>query len=64
VNAADYVSWRKNDNTTNGYAQFRENFQPSPVAGPGLGGAAVPEPASAALLMLGLAAICWPRGRA
>ena len=59
VNLADYVSWRKNDNTTNGYAAFRENFQQNAAGGAGLdGAAAVPEPASVALFMLGLVAFC------
>jgi hypothetical protein len=66
INAADYVTWRKPDSVTpnpNGYVAFRENFQPSPVAGPGLGQAAVPEPASVALLLLGLAAMGLRRRR-
>lgn len=62
VNAADYTSWRKNDNTTNGYAAFRENFQQNAAGGAGLdGAAAVPEPASVALFMLGLVAFCARR---
>jgi hypothetical protein len=52
VNAADYVSWRQNDGTDAGYAKFRENFQPSPVAGSSLQGAAVPEPSTFALVSL------------
>lgn len=52
INAADYVSWRKNDGTDSGYAAFRENFQPSPVAGSSLSAASVPEPATIALVAL------------
>jgi autotransporter-associated beta strand protein len=66
VNAADYATWRKPDSVTpdpNGYVAFRENFQPSPVAGPGLGAAAVPEPMSVALLLLGLAGMGLRRQR-
>jgi autotransporter-associated beta strand protein len=56
VNLADYVTWRKdptnpNFGGANGYFTWRENFG-TPASGSGLGGAAVPEPAS--LLLVGL----------
>jgi autotransporter-associated beta strand protein len=73
VNAADYVTWRKDANNIGGgdpqgYIAWRENFMPSPIAGPGLGAsdlgpAAVPEPASVALVMIGLALVAAGRRR-
>jgi hypothetical protein len=70
VDAGDYVTWRKAQGTTNvlandpvggtiGAAQYnnwRANFGKPPGAGSGLEGASVPEPASAVLLLIGLAA--------
>jgi hypothetical protein len=47
VDAADYVVWRKNDESSDGYTTWRTNF--GRTAGPGAaltGGAAVPEPAA------------------
>lgn len=65
VNAADYVTWRKNDgpNATlpndNGvgnqaarYSLWRTNFGNPPGSGSGLNGAQVPEPATCALLCI------------
>jgi autotransporter-associated beta strand protein len=58
VNAADYVTWRKDPgsfgNDPGGYVTWRENFSQSAASGSGLGQAAVPEPASLVLLMLGV----------
>jgi len=57
VNLADYVTWRKRNNTAQGYAVWRENFSPSPVAGAGLESAfaaSVPEPASWIMLAAGV----------
>jgi hypothetical protein len=71
VDAADYVVWRKNEVANaalpndNGLATQAERFDlwranfgnPLPGGGAGQGGGAVPEPASAVLLMLGAAAL-------
>jgi hypothetical protein len=70
VNAADYVTWRKGVGTTytqNDYARWRENFGAlAPSNSPGLGlslaAAAVPEPASFALVGSALAML-WARRR-
>jgi hypothetical protein len=70
VDAGDYVTWKKAQGTTNvlandpvggtiGNAQYnnwRANFGKPPGAGSSLDGASVPEPASAVLLLIGLAA--------
>lgn len=63
IDAADYVLWRKNPilhgGDPGGYNLWRQQFgQPSPGAG---GGGAVPEPASLAMLAIGLAALCFRR---
>lgn len=55
VDAADYVVWRRNDGTPGGYDTWRENFGAT-LPGSG-GGSAVPEPASLALMLVGLIAI-------
>jgi hypothetical protein len=74
VNAADYVSWRNNVGTTNAlandaiggtigqqhYLQWRSNF--GRVAGSASALSAVPEPASLAVLLIGIA--CATRCRA
>jgi autotransporter-associated beta strand protein len=57
VNAADYVTWRKNPagngNDPGGYVLWRENFSQSAGSGSGLqGAAAVPEPATVSLVLL------------
>jgi len=61
VNAADYVTWRKDPTTfggneganPSGYVTWRENFNVNAASGSGLDGpSAVPEPSSIALLML------------
>jgi autotransporter-associated beta strand protein len=66
VNAADYVTWRKDEAAhggANGYFTWRENFDLSAGAGASLGSAAVPEPATAWLLayVLGLALVVSKR---
>jgi len=61
VDAADYVVWRRDDGTQQGYDDWRANFGMSlPGAGGGSGGA-VPEPASFALVMLGMAGMWFSR---
>jgi autotransporter-associated beta strand protein len=53
INAADYPSWRKNNGTDSGYAEWRENFSEASASGPGmLTQAAVPEPATIILVVL------------
>jgi hypothetical protein len=72
VDAADYVVWRKGDIAADGngdtmvdqadYDFWRERFgNPSPGSGSGLVGSAVPEPAIATLLVVGLLAACARR---
>jgi hypothetical protein len=63
VDAADYVVWRKNNiNGQQGYDDWRANFGRPDGSGNALDGAgAVPEPAGATLLLLGLAAVCNAR---
>jgi hypothetical protein len=56
VDAADYVSWRKNSGTSIGYNTWRQNFgKVAAGAGAALGdnSASVPEPSCIALLILG-----------
>jgi hypothetical protein len=59
VDAADYVVWRKNDGSQQGYDTWRVNFVATAGNGAAsVGVARVPEPASALLLMmLGVAAV-------
>jgi hypothetical protein len=52
VDAADYVVWRKTDNTPAGYAAWRSNFGAGTGSGSGLGSSAVPEPAAFSLLLI------------
>ncbi len=65
VNAADYVTWRKDPASfggAGGYDTWRQNFNNPPGSGSNLGSAtAVPEPASAVLLLFGSAALLWRR---
>jgi hypothetical protein len=65
VDAADYVIWRKtNINGSQGYTDWRANYgNPSPGAGSGsrLSGAAVPEPTTMGLLLIGLVVLCSRR---
>ena len=61
VDAADYVTWRKNDGTQAGYETWRANFG-TPSSGSGrLLSASVPEPTSVLLLVFG--AGCWSFAR-
>jgi autotransporter-associated beta strand protein len=63
VNAADYVTWRKNPsangNDPAGYVAWRENFSQTAAGGSGLSGtpSAVPEPGALALVGLALGMI-------
>jgi hypothetical protein len=64
VDAADYVAWRKNDGSQEGYNTWRTNF--GRTAGGGSGDStgssnAVPEPSWMALLLCGVMLLCWPR---
>jgi len=56
VDAADYVMWRKNPagfgGDPAGYTAWRASFGTPPGSGASLGGSAVPEPASAVLLVM------------
>ena len=52
VDAADYVVWRKTDNTQPGYDLWRTNY--GRTAGSGSALSAVPEPAAGLLVILGL----------
>ncbi|MCI0335767.1 MAG: hypothetical protein L0228_21380 [Planctomycetes bacterium] len=78
VDAADYVVWRKNENTTNTlpndsdlggtvgadhYNLWREHFGDMTMAGSGLGSAAVPEPAPLVTTCLGMLAFAVRRCR-
>jgi hypothetical protein len=57
VDAADYVFWRKNDGSQDGYDDWRENFGRTTGGGDLGSAAAVPEPASAMLAFFGLVLI-------
>jgi hypothetical protein len=63
VDAGDYVFWRKSNGPAGDYTAWRANFGVPPGAGSGggLGGASVPEPTSAVLLVIGLAVFCSRR---
>lgn len=67
VDATDYVLWRKSPNTYGGnpagYNTWRAHYGQSQGAGASLGGSAVPEPATATLLLIALASCgCRRRG--
>lgn len=58
VNAADYVAWRKFDNTVGGYNAWRSNFGRSAAGTGGHANPSVPEPAALVILAsLTLAAV-------
>jgi hypothetical protein len=57
VDAADYVLWRKTDNSTSGYTSWRANFG-TVVA---TGAAAIPEPGTLSLLPLGTICLFYKR---
>jgi hypothetical protein len=64
VDAADYVVWRKNDiNGQQGYTDWRTNFGRTTGSGGGLSSAAVPEPVSFVILLVGalFAGFAWRR---
>jgi hypothetical protein len=71
VDAADYVLWRKGDIAADGnndtlvdsldYDIWRGNFGATAGAGSALGSAAVPEPATCGLLVMGLLTVCSRR---
>jgi autotransporter-associated beta strand protein len=69
VNAADYVTWRKDEanfggtegSNPSGYITWRANFDVNAASGSGLEGSAVPEPSSVALI--GVVGIGFFHGR-
>jgi len=70
VDAADYVFWRKNDGTPAAYDTWRADFGQPAGSGANIGsgasiggGSAVPEPATAALLIVGILALSSCRRR-
>ncbi len=66
VDSADYVAWRKTDGTLAGYTSWRSNF--GRIAG-GAGSeiasdtSIIPEPAAAALVVIGSVVCMWRRPR-
>jgi hypothetical protein len=66
VDAADYVVWRKNGGTQNQFNLWRANFGTAAGSGSAAhldssNGARVPEPASALMLVIGIAVGSWKR---
>jgi T5SS/PEP-CTERM-associated repeat protein/autotransporter-associated beta strand protein len=59
VNAGDYVTWRKIDGSQSGYDIWRRNFERT--LGGGAGSAAIPEPTSVIVIMVGLATLIVAR---
>jgi len=64
VNAADYVTWRKNSGTQAEYVTWRENFASPASSAASLDSSAVPEPSGIAMCLLGLVAFRSHRKRA
>jgi hypothetical protein len=58
VDAADYVVWRKTDGAPQGYTDWRTNFG----ATLNVGSAAVPEPATAAIVLFAALLFFYHRG--
>ncbi|HEY3395165.1 MAG TPA: matrixin family metalloprotease [Lacipirellulaceae bacterium] len=58
IDAADYVLWRKNDGTQDGYNTWRANIGRT-AGGGAMSKATAPEPATARLIVLGAAIGCW-----
>jgi hypothetical protein len=66
VDAADYVVWRKTDNSTAGYNDWRTNFGATLGPGGGSGSAqpaAIPEPTTMLMLLTATAIAGIPRRR-
>lgn len=59
VDAADYVLWRKSDNSTSGYSSWRTNFGAVAAAS----ATNIPEPAALSLLIAGPTCLCFSRQR-
>jgi hypothetical protein len=65
ADAADYVVWRKNDGTPEGYDTWRAHFGQTAGSGSGASGnATVPEPAAMVMLIMVAAGWCVRRSRA
>jgi hypothetical protein len=62
VDAADYVVWRKTDGTPAGDNEWRTHFGQTANDGSGANAnAAIPEPSTVALLLIGFLTTCYPR---
>ncbi len=64
VDAADYVVWRKTDQSQAGYNNWRANFGRTASSGSGAAAAAVPEPTTGLLLLALVAGLSLRRCRA
>jgi PEP-CTERM motif len=65
VDAADYVVWRKTDGSPQGYDTWRSHFGQTAGSGSGISAnAAVPEPATVAMLIFATFGWCLRRRRA
>jgi hypothetical protein len=65
VDAADYVYWRKNGLSAQDYQIWRTHFGQTAGSGAGaIANAAVPEPATIAILIVGMLGMCLCRRRA
>jgi hypothetical protein len=64
VDAADYVVWRKTDQSQTGYNNWRANFGRTAGSGSGAAAAAVPEPTTGLLLLAMVAGMSLRRRRA